>query len=290
MSRVYTLIIFVVIFLDFCKAQSLDEIYNSFKLNSFNAYNNHRAECNRKYAEFLKEAWDWYEGKVPLPVPNETPLPPRPYLGENGAKPVCVEPVDVRPVETEPQPKPLEPIPEVAVPDEEYYVTDFYGSECKVRLPERARLRLSSCKPQELADAWQQFSDETMNNAIRDCLETRIRYSLCDWAYLMYLDKISREYCRDANGATLLTAFLYCQSGYQMRLAIDGNRLFMLYGSRHQIYDKSYFDIDGTYFYPWGEPSKSISICAASFEGETPMSLYIGKEQLLGSAMSPKEK
>lgn len=109
-----------------------------------------------------------------------------------------------------------------------------------------------------------------MNNAIRDCLETRIRYKLCDWAYLSFLDELCRRFCPDVNGATLLTAFLYCQSGYQMRLANADNKLIMLFGSRHQIYDKEYYTIDGTNFYPLGSLPGSVSICNAVYEGETP--------------------
>ena len=102
----------------------------------------------------------------------------------------------------------------------------------------------------------------------------------------MFLDKLSKSYCSNGNGAILLMAFLYCQSGYQMRLAVDGNRLTMLYGSKHQIYDKPYFDLNGTKFYPCGDISNSISICDGVFEGETPLSLIICSEQMLGGGLS----
>ena len=71
-----------------------------------------------------------------------------------------------------------------------------------------------------------------------------------------------------------------------MRLAVDESKLILLYGSRHQIFDKGYFNVNGSSFYPLGELSNSISICGAAFEGETPMSLIIDKEQLLGVDMS----
>ena len=60
----------------------------------------------------------------------------------------------------------------------------------------------------------------------------------------------------------------------------------MLYGSQHQIYDKGYFSIEGLNFYPFSPTSNSLSICNAAFEGETPLSLIIDKEQLLGGDMS----
>ena len=41
----------------------------------------------------------------------------------------------------------------------------------------------------------------------------------------------------ESNEATLLTAYLYCQSGYQMRLARSGERVVLLFASNHAIYN-----------------------------------------------------
>lgn len=157
-----------------------------------------------------------------------------------------------------------------------------------MRFPNEAKLNIKNCAPNTIADGWEQLCTDDMNNAIRDCLETRIRYKLCDWAYLSFLDELCRRFCPDVNGATLLTAFLYCQSGYQMRLANADNKLIMLFGSKHQIYDKEYFTIDCTNFYPLGSLSGSVSICNAVYDGETPMSLVIDSEQKIGAILSDK--
>ena len=180
----------------------------------------------------------------------------------------------------------IEPIREIPNPNQDYFTLCFYGQKCCIRLPEFANLSLQDCHPNSIAAGWEKLCNDDMNNAIRDCLETRLRYNLCDWAYLMFLNQLAQQYCNNHNGATLLTAFLYCQSGYQMRLAVDESKLILLYGSRHQIFDKGYFNVNGSSFYPLGELSNSISICGAAFEGETPMSLIIDKEQLLGVDMS----
>lgn len=83
---------------------------------------------------------------------------------------------------------------------------------------------------------------------------------------------MGKAYSSNPNEATLLTAFLYAQSGYQMRLAVDGNQLKLLFGSEHQIYERPYFVIDELMFYPLGNVSNSIRICNAEFEGKPPMS------------------
>ena len=268
-------------------AQSFKEQYEQFKKNAQISYSSFRYECNQRYIKFLAEAWDWYEGKAPIPMPkDESPVPPKPYIGENDIPHIDTKPTEIDPIEITPQPKPIEPIKEIPTHDEDYFTLKFYDQECKIRLSEFAKLTLDDCLPNTIASGWESLCNEGMNNAIRDCLETRIRYNLCDWAYLMFLDQLAQQYCDNSNSATLLTAFLYCQSGYQMRLAVDGAKLLLLYGSKHQIFDKGYFNVDGIYFYSLGEPSNSIRICGAAFEGETPMSLLIEKEQLLGDKLS----
>lgn len=274
-------------------AQNYYQSYQSFKNRVSDDYQSFRDECNRKYVDFLKSAWAWYDGQAPLPLPkDDKPVPPRPYEGDGGegATPISTVPVEVTPIEETPQPKPVEPIREAPVAEDDYFAVGFYGAPCKVRLPETAKLTLRDCSGESIAAGWERLCCDGMNNAIRDCLETRIRYNLCDWAYLLFLDELGRKYCSDKNGATLLTAFLYCQSGYQMRLGVDNNRLVLLYGSRHQIFDRPYFNIDATCFYPFGETSESISICNAEFEGETPMSLLVKSEQMLGDGLSKERE
>lgn len=271
-----------------CNAQDLKNQYGAFRQSANDIYSSFQNDCNRKYIEFLRSAWDWYEGKAPLPLPKESPVPPKPYEDNKGDKdaPVVTVPIDVRPtVEPEPQPTPIEPIRENPIQND-YFNFDFYGINGSVRLPKEAKLTIDASSINSIANGWETLCTDDMNNAIRDCLEARIRYNLSDWAYLMFLDTLSSNYCQNRNGATLLTAFLYCQSGYQMRLAIDGQKLMLIYGSKHQIYDKPYFSIDGLNFYPLGEPSESIQICNAEFEGETPLSLLITREQLLGDKLS----
>lgn len=260
-------------------------LYDEFKKQAQQEYDSFRAECNKKYAEFLRNAWDWYEGKSPMPIPkDEIPVPPRPYIEEDSVPTIESNPIQIEPIENISQPKPIEPIKENPFQENKYFSFDFYGLNCKVRLPDAANLIIKDCKPDDIAEAWEKLSNDGLNNAIRDCLEARIRYNLCDWAYLKFLDQLAKRYCGSNNGAVLLAAFLYCQSGYKMRLGVDGDKLLLLFGSRHQIFDKGFYVIKGETFYPLNDTPRSIKICDAEFEGETPMSLQISDEQKLGTA------
>lgn len=279
-------IIIFICFPVFPQNKTAQEEYEAFRKSVQQEYSSFRNECNRQYAEFLREAWDWYEGKVPIPQPKDTPIPPRPYEEKEEQEPITVTPEPLPMPQPVPQPQPFEPIREVPNPDEKYYAFDFYGVPAKVRLPQSVKVGLRDISNKSLADGWQMLCTDEMNNAIRDCLETRIRYNLSDWAYLLFLDQMAQKYCHNPNDATLLMAFLFCQSGYQMRLAIDGNDLKMLFGSKHRIYNKGFFTIDGINFYPYNTDSYKLQICNARFEGETPLSLAIDRELLLGSQLS----
>lgn len=267
-------------------SQNHKQEYASFLNSAKQTYSSFRSECNHKYVEFLKTAWSWHEGNAPLPTPeDDEPIPPTPYI-EDSNSPLTVNPVKISPIMAKPQPKPLEPIHETPSPAEDCFQFDFFGLNCKVRMPIASNLTLKDTSPNSIANGWEQLCNENLNNTIRDCLEARIRYNLCDWAYLLFLDKLANRYSDNKNAATLLMAFLYCQSGYQMRLAVDSDSLLMLFASHNLIYNKGYFELDNIKFYPYGETSDAITICNAAFEGESPLSLHINQEPLLGDAMT----
>lgn len=271
-------------------AQDFSRQYQEFGEAVRKSYNSFRDECNQKYAEFLRTAWDWYEGKAPLPLPDDkNPIPPRPYQSIE-QNPISIEPIPIKPVDPTPPPKPISPVRENPNPIEDSFSVSFYGIICNVRIPQNLQMILSDCKPNSLGDVWGVLCSDELNNTIRDCLETRIRYNLCDWAYLQFLIELGQQCCVNSNSATFMTAFLYCQSGYQMRLGEDNGHLVMLFGSKHYIYDLPYFVIEGELFYPISETSDRIKICDAEFESETPMSLYINAEQIIGPSLTGVRK
>lgn len=265
---------------------ALDE-YENFKQFATKDFADFRTQCNLKYIRFLENSWKSFMRNEPLLLPDEnTPVPPIPYDNTIETVNIEIEPVVVKPSVEISQPKPIAPVHEISPDDSETFNISFYGISPKIRLPRDAQLSLNDCSPKAIASAWEKLCGASTNNAIRDCLETRIRYNLCDWAYLLFLDQLGKQYCQSQNGATLLTAFFFCQSGYQMRLGINGNRLVLLYGSRHQIFNKPFFVVNATSFYPLGCDAANLYICDAEFEGETPLSMLIDKELLFGTDQS----
>lgn len=193
----------------------------------------------------------------------------------------------ITPPTPQPQPKPISPIYEHEDSDKSVLI-NFFRLTCPIRLNPEQKIDLKEVTEKSISTAWNEFSGDNYNNAIRDLLELRIRYDLCDWGYLLLIDQVAQQfYGKDTNEAVLFMAYLYCQSGYKMRLASDGTCLYMLYASQHLIYDKTYFDIEGVFFYIYGDRKvSSLNICDVSFPSETPLSLIVGKEQKIGVDMS----
>ena len=268
------------------QVNGFEEAYKAFRQQAIQDYENFRDKVNKEYADFMRQAWERYQALPEIPKPkDEPPVPPTPYPKDDKEEPIKDTPQpyeEIIPiVEPEPQPKPVAPIREQPQPEETYFNFAFFQTPCRVRLDESHRFTLKNCQMNTLADAWERLAGSEYNNVIRDCLELRIRHRLCDWAYLLMLQELSDAYFgRNTNESALLCAYLYCQSGYQMRLGLGNDRLYLLVASKHQIYESGYWEIDGMSYYPFNCQEQSLEICGASFPNEQPLSLLVNESPL----------
>lgn len=267
--------------------KKMNSEYSSFKNSKDKEFEEFRRKINEEYASLLKKAWQEFSAFKGIPVPEEDkPVPPVVYPEEDKGKPIKDNPKpfeEVIPiVEPEPQPEPVTPIKETPKPPvETYYAFKFFNTSLKVRLENKHRFQLQGCDENHISRAWNALSGSAYNNVINDCLAIRLQNKLCDWAYLQMLCALSDAFFKGhCNESVLFTAFLYCQSGYKMKLASANNRLFLLYASNHTIYDKNYWEVEGEKFYPLDCQLNQLHICQAAFPKERPLSLQISSEQL----------
>ena len=154
----------------------------------------------------------------------------------------------------------------------------FFGTEMKVRVLDDFKYSLLDCEGETLSNAWKLLSSPRFNNTIRDCLELRYDYNMCDWAYVEMLQSMANAYLgEDTNEAVFFAAYIYCQSGYQMRLARNGNKLYMLVASKHFMYDHSFFVIDGQEYFTLVKVGNDVtmSVCNTNFKNESGLSLFM---------------
>lgn len=168
----------------------------------------------------------------------------------------------------------------------------FYGTKVYVRFDDECAFQLSSLSEDGIAELWKSLSSDIYNNTIADCLNIRQQLQLNDWTYLMLLQRVGESLMgQGTNEATLLAAYIYCQSGYKMRLGKNAAQVFLLFASRHLIYNYSYFDIDGEFFYPLNAQDESqLSICTLPFPEEQSLSLALTQEQILAVNETPMRK
>lgn len=258
--------------------------YDDFKKQAQQKYNDFRTQANEEYATFLKRAWEQYNSLPAIPKPKDETVPPITIPEEDKNKPIESNPIPIKevvvPPTPNPQPTPIAPIKENSQPQERTVEFIYCGTKYKVRLNKDLNLSVQDCSNEQLSNVWTQLSAEgVLNNTIRDCLAIRVGKNLCDWAYLNLLSSFSKAMYGNSNEATMLTSYIYAQSGYKMRLGRNEQHIYLLYASEHGIYDISYFNIDGLKFYPFECDKDKLEICDASFPKEKPLSLYIPQNQ-----------
>lgn len=267
----------------FAQVDEFQKAYDDFRNHAKQEYEDFRKKANAEYAEFLRKAWENHKTLPVIPKPKENDVPPVVIKDEDKKRPIEDKPVVIEeeiyiPTPT-PQPKPISPIKEKDGEDDRLSF-ELYGTNMSVRLVPSQKIKLAKLDIKEIANTWEVLSSDDYNNVIRDCLELRIKHQLCDWAYLRMLDKLSSSFLGEGtNEAELFKAFLYCQSGYQMRLAMANNHLYMLYASQHFMFDKPCWKIDDIFYYADNCDVEQIQICEASFPHEQAMSLYVPNEQ-----------
>ncbi len=261
--------------------------YNSFQQKTNEDFEKFRKKANDDYATFLNKTWKNHNA-LKSPIKEEqSPIPPQPYKKE----PIEDRSTPIQQIITPktvitPQPTPIEPIEEQPLYNETTLFS-FFGCNLKVRLGNIHKFTLHNISNASISNAWKKLSTPLYNNVINDCLKIRAKHTLCDWAYLLMLKELANSFTvKGSNEATLLMAYIYSQSGYKMRLATDGNKLYMLYASDHTIYGTTYYHIDNTQFYPFEYDGNNLKICEGSFPNERPLSFNMQHLPLLGDSTS----
>lgn len=283
------------------QSHKIQSAFDDWRKKITSDFSSFRKECMDEYIGFVRNPWKEFVVEQPVAMPNDEDVKPiivpesLPVMEENDSNdnnsiPIIIREV-VSPVVITPQPEPLLPIKETVLSEDVYHTFSFFGTEAKVRVCQGKKLSLKSLDEQSIADALIWFGDGHCDNTIIDCLKLREQYMLCDWAYLLMLKNMAEQYYGNgSNESVLLMAYIYMQSGYKMRLANDGKRLYMLYASEHYIYNQGFFYIDGDSYYAIEDIPQQAKICRASFPKERPLSLVIDKVPLFAEDYSDARK
>ncbi len=255
-----------------------------FRKAVYDDFQSFRKQVYEEFADFVANPWVAFNETKPIPLPKEEPKPPITIPEKDKDKPVEDKPVVikevVKPVPVIPQPSPIEPIKEVPVKEEKYVDFSFFGTFAKVRFDIANKIQLKGITERDVSSALKKIDAKQYDNMLLDCLALRDSLQLSDWAYIQMLKSLAyRIEGKKTNEAALLLAYLYMQSGYKMRLASDGTHLYMLYGSKHQIFEEASYSVDGELYYGIEKLPATLMICKVAFPKERSMSLLINTNQ-----------
>lgn len=265
--------------------------FNQGRVSNFNDY---RQKLNAEYVSKTREKWKSFNSFRGILEPDRDDKPVTPIkmseddaLREKQDRHLDIESV-VTPIRNNSTPQPIAPVKEMPENNPQYASFTYCGTSLQVRKPQNGRFVLTGTGENAVADAWNQLCDPQFNNMVVDCVKLRSSLKLCDWAYLMMLKELGCSYCgANTNEATLLMAYIFCQSGYKMRIGQANGKLEMLYACQHFVYNTPYFECDGDRFFPLTNKTGSIQINAAKYPKEQSLSLWISNEpQLAFSASS----
>lgn len=275
-----------------CHAQSNNkakEDFDAFRKEMHNDFNDFRADINRRFVEFVRNPWKEFQVTAPVPKPEPKIVPPvvmpKDSILPQKNNPIIIDEV-IKPFPISPQPTPIKSIPQTNIINERIIPVSFFGTTCSVKFPQNSTFSIKGTTENDIADALSILTTELYDNLLHDCLNTRTKLHLCDWAYLLFVRNVARTvFDRNTNKATLLAAYIFIQSGYKVRLGVNGNQLYMLYASEHHIFGKPSYYVDGELYYGDDLPA-TMNISQASFPGEKRLSLQITELPLLAKNMS----
>lgn len=209
------------------------EDYREQKRTEFEMY---RSRLNKEYAERLSSDWRSFGVQNAKERP-EIPGPKKP-LKQDGEIPESSITLPTGLIHPELQPSVSPPISEPldSTTKKKDISFDFFGSRCFI-----GRLDLNIAPEptsSSVASVWKSLSDSGMAASLTDdCLLIRKQLRLCDWAYLLLVEKASETlFPSNKNAATLLAVWLLCQSGYDVLPGFVDGQIRLLYSADREIY------------------------------------------------------
>jgi hypothetical protein len=275
--------------------------FQEFREGVKSDYQKFLEEANRGYVALLRGEWKETDASGKLIQPKEDKVKPIVLKEVKKEKPVEEKPVEEKPAPVEvkvtpvqipeptPQPEPVVPIAENKEGKEEPFSFSFFGTPMQARLDKQNHYSLVKCDKDGIADAWEMMVKKDYSNTMVDCLALREQYKLNDWAYLQMLDSLTTScFGRKTNESVMLMSFLYQQSGYDMRIGIEDDKLYMLFASNFTIYGEPYYTRDNKDYFIYARTSNQprMLICNAGFPHEQKLSLLMKEPVQLAYAPS----
>lgn len=275
--------------------------FNQYRSDKEREYKAYRDRVNAEFAEYMRQKWPQEEAKPAVKMPDR-PEPPKPVVKKPEERPTPAPPQPIampiktvvpQPAKPQPQPKPAVPLPPEPTPKpaEKGFAFTFYGTPCRVPLETSHHFLLKGTDEGQVADGWKQLSADRYLPVVAACLRLRDELQLSDWGYVRLLEQMTEAFCTTArqNEARLMQMYILTQSGYRVRMARSGGRLFLLLPSDGSIYGYSYIPLGKEKYYVIDRNAsgqRTFSVLNRAYPKEQSFSLRIGHEPKLAQRLT----
>ena len=289
MKKIISILFGIIIAVNLAAQDPFQDEFDSFFKQATQEFDDFRDRINNEYAEYLLSNWKEFNAMAPMEKPGDKPLPPVSYEGDRDivkeSRPVPFDSV-VTVKEKGKKAKPAGPVKKQKGTGTRDIHFSCFGMPLSINVPAAKEFKLASTDTRDLSKAWKKLSTKDFDVILADCLAIRDRENLCDWAYLNMLHSFAVQMLGEGDSATFLTAYIFAQSGYRMRLAVDSDKLRFLYGTDFIIYGKPYYPIGESNYFVFNGESQMLKIADIPYPDETDLSLIMDSEQNFGNTLT----
>lgn len=284
------------------RGNSHADVFDTFRDNARREFDTFRRQCADEYANFARLIWEEMDLVAPIPAPTEPTIEPIRNDVVSFDQPIDSKPIEVGSIlRFKEWGSTIRDFFKEKVPTHTDRGSDvlrftLFDTEFTLRYPAAisTKLHLKIVTENHVADVLDVLLNKDYDNLLNDCLQARTDYELCDWAYYQFLKRVGQCVCpTDTNCATVITAYLYAQSGYKMRLGIIDGHVQMFVGTEHIIYNHCSIVLNGESFFSV-EPitaNGSVIVCPAAFyEEEQPLVLRIMPQPGIGNSKNAQTR
>jgi len=233
------------------------------------SYQSFREKRDKAFSSYLQKQWETFTvfaGQVrdDTPKPDVVPTAPDMPTKKPSVPPPPPEPAPKEPTaKPEPEPTPDEvPEPPLTMKQEGLPVT-FLGHELHFPVNEAWKeLTLTRTDNQGVSDFWKQLAGLDVNQVVQSLTKAKQELQLNGWGYLRLLASLAEKLYGPSQEALLTTWGLMLKSGYDIRVGLSGDSLYLLFPASQKIYERSYFTLDGQryYLFTFADPGRVGSL------------------------------
>ena len=207
--------------------------------------------------------------KVPVTVPKVPTLPKAPVVTpkvpEKSTVPETTkEPKQIVPDSSKvPQTPKIPTIPSVESTPQIAYT--LYGMKLSLPAP-KIDATLKNITPKEVARFWKQINESETKACVDALQQYSEKYQLGDWCTFKAVEAYCDAWAKgNVSASRVMMQYLMLSMGYDVRMAIAGNEVYLMFPFEQQVYDNNYLNVNNAkyYLYPKNLPNgSSIYSCS----------------------------